>query len=141
MRFRRRGTPSLRPATASVRGATLLLAQVEWRAGRRDGMRKHMDDASEFVAGMPPSRIQAAVLCEASRYEMLADRSDRAVELGREALRLAAELGLDDIRAKALINVGTARAGAGQPEGFHDLEAGKSRREPPSPATSRVHVA
>jgi len=105
-------------------GATLLLAQVEWRAGRRDGMRQHMDDASEFVAGMPPSRIQAAVLCEASRYEMLADRSDRAVELGREALRLAAELGLDDIRAKALINVGTARAGAGQPEGFHDLEAG-----------------
>src|SRR6266511_5255900 len=87
-------------------------------------MRKHMDDASEFVAGMPPSRVQAAVLCEASRYEMLADRSDRAVELGGEALRLTDELGLDDIRAKTLINVGTARAGAGEPDGFRDLESG-----------------
>jgi hypothetical protein len=104
--------------------AALFLAQVAWREGRRDGMREHMDDASALVADMPPSRIQAAVLCEASRYEMLADRSDRAVELGREALRLADELGLDEIRAKALINVGTSRAGAGEPDGFHDLEAG-----------------
>jgi len=104
--------------------AALFLAQVAWRKGRRDGMRAHMDDASELVAGMPPSRIQAAVLCEASRYEMLADQSDRAIELGREALRLADELGLDDIRVKALINIGTSRTGAGEPEGFKDLEKG-----------------
>jgi len=103
--------------------AALFLAQVAWREGRRDGMREHMDDASDLIAGLPPSQIQAAVLCEASRYEMLAE-SDRAVELGREALRLADELGLDDIRAKALINVGTARVGAGDRDGFNDLERG-----------------
>jgi class 3 adenylate cyclase len=104
--------------------AALFLAQVEWRAGRRDRVREHMDDANELVAGMPPSRIQAAVLCEASRYEMLADRSERALELGREALRLADELGLDEIRAKALINIGTVRAVAGDPESLRDLQAG-----------------
>ena len=87
-------------------------------------MREHMREASALVAGMPPSRIQAAVVCEASRYEMLAERRDRAIELGREALRLADQLGLDDIRVKALINVGTARAFAGEPEAFRDLRAG-----------------
>jgi len=81
-----------------------------------------MDDASALVADLLPSRVQADVLCEASRYEMLADHNERAVELGREALRLADELGLDDIRVKALINVGTARAGIGDAEGFTNLE-------------------
>ena len=102
----------------------LFLAQVEWRAGRRDRVREHMDKAKELVAGMPPSRTQAAVLCEASRYEMLAEHSERALELGREALRLADALGLDEIRAKALINVGSVRAFAGDPESLRDLQAG-----------------
>jgi class 3 adenylate cyclase len=104
--------------------AALFLAQVAWRAGRLDGMREHMDDARALVVGMPPTRIQAAVWCEVSRYEMLAEHSERAVEFGREALRLADQFGLDEIRAKALINVGTARTLAGDPEGFRDLEAG-----------------
>jgi class 3 adenylate cyclase len=103
--------------------AALSLAQVEWRAGHNDRMREHLGAAHELVAGMPPSRIQAAVLCEASRYEMLAERRDSAVELGREALRLADDLGLDEIRAKALINVGTAGA-AGDPEALRDLHTG-----------------
>jgi len=98
----------------------IFLAQVEWRTGSHDGMVERMDAAKALVAGMPPSRVQAAVLCEASRYEMLADRNERAVELGREALRLADELGLDDVRVRALINIGTARYS----EGFAELEAG-----------------
>jgi class 3 adenylate cyclase/tetratricopeptide (TPR) repeat protein len=104
--------------------AVLFLAQVAWRKGARDRMREHMAEATDLVAEMPQSRIQAAVLCEASRYDMLAEHSERAVELGREALRLADELGLDDIRAKALINVGTARAGMGDRAGFDDLARG-----------------
>jgi tetratricopeptide (TPR) repeat protein len=104
--------------------ATLSLAQAEWRAGRRDRMREHMEKARALVADLPPSRIQADVLCEASRYEMVADRSDTAVELGREALRVAEALGLDDIRAKALINIGTARAGIDHDGGLSDIESG-----------------
>jgi tetratricopeptide (TPR) repeat protein len=104
--------------------AALALAQAEWRAGRRDRMEKHMENARALVADLPPSRLQADVLCEASRYEMVADRSDTAVELGREALRVAETLGLDDIRAKALINVGTARAGLDQEAGLGDIENG-----------------
>ena len=104
--------------------AALVLAQAEWRAGRRDGMREHMEDARGLVAGLPPSRIQANVLSEAARYEMVADRSDTAVEFGREALRVAEELGLDDIRATALITVGTARAGMGEDPSLEDIKRG-----------------
>jgi class 3 adenylate cyclase/tetratricopeptide (TPR) repeat protein len=104
--------------------AALALAQAEWRAGRREGMREHMDDARALVAGLPPSRIQANVLSEAARYEMVADLSDTAVELGREALRVAEGLGLDDIRATALITIGTARAGMGEDPGLEDIKRG-----------------
>ena len=76
------------------------------------------------MAGLPPSRIQANVLSEAARYEMVADRSDTAVEFGREALRVAEELGLDDIRATALITVGTARAGMGEDPSLEDIKRG-----------------
>ncbi|CAN5331425.1 hypothetical protein BH18ACT12_BH18ACT12_04110 [soil metagenome] len=104
--------------------AALSLAQVEWRAGRRDRMREHMEDARALVADMPPSRIQADVLCEASRYEMVADRAETAIELCREALRVAEELGLDGIRARALINIGTARAGIGEDDDYSDVRRG-----------------
>jgi tetratricopeptide (TPR) repeat protein len=53
---------------------------------------------------------------------MLAEKNERAIELGTEALRLAEELGLEDLRASALINIGTARGHIGDPRGFADLE-------------------
>jgi tetratricopeptide (TPR) repeat protein len=53
---------------------------------------------------------------------MLADHNQRAVEVGREALRMAEELGLDELRTAALINIGSARGGMGDPGGLSDLE-------------------
>jgi hypothetical protein len=102
--------------------AELFLAQVAWREGVRDRMQEHMDRARSFVAGTAPSRIQAAVLTEASRYEMLANHTDAAVELGRKALRMAEQLGLDDLRAQALNNIGSARGNSGDPGGLAEVE-------------------
>jgi tetratricopeptide (TPR) repeat protein len=113
------GGNSVRAAEAS-----LLLAQVAWRSGRREQVQEHMDVARSIVAGLPPSRIQAAVLTEASRYAMLADRADEAVRIGREALRLAEELGLDDLRASALNNVGSARGNSGDRGGADEVQQG-----------------
>jgi tetratricopeptide (TPR) repeat protein len=45
---------------------------------------------------------------------MVASESERAIQLGEEALALAEELGLDDIRASALNSVGSARAALGE---------------------------
>jgi len=53
---------------------------------------------------------------------MLADRLEVARELGGEALRLADELGFDDLRAHALNTVGVARADLGEREGFAEVE-------------------
>src|SRR6266516_1325458 len=71
---------------------------------------------------MPPSPVQADVLVEVSSYDMLADRNESAIEVGREVLTMAEELGLDLVRAKALNNVGSARVHFGDPGGVRDLE-------------------
>jgi class 3 adenylate cyclase/tetratricopeptide (TPR) repeat protein len=102
--------------------ASVMLADIAWHAGRRDRVVAELDDARSLVAGAPASRVQARVLTELSRYEMLGDRNDSAIEVGREALAMAEKLGLDGLRASALNNIGAARVAAGDPDGVHDLE-------------------
>ena len=103
-----------RPSSSWPRSSGARGARTEWT--------RHMERARSLVAGTPASRIQAAVLTEASRYEMLANHSDAAVELGREAMQMAEELGLEDLRAQALNNVGSARGNAGDPAGLAEVE-------------------
>jgi hypothetical protein len=100
----------------------LMLADLHWRQGRGEDARLLLDEARALVSDLPPSRIRVAVLSEVSRYQMLADENDAAIETGTEALRLATELGFDDLRAHALNNIGSARAAAGDPGGLADLE-------------------
>jgi hypothetical protein len=102
--------------------AALMLANIAWTAGNRDGMIQHLDHARALVAGVPPSRIQVSVLSNVARYEMLADRNESAIEVGREALEMAEQLGLDELRAGALNNIGSARVPLGDPGGIDDLE-------------------
>jgi tetratricopeptide (TPR) repeat protein len=102
--------------------AALMLADVAWNKGRRARLIEHLDDARSLVADAPPSRVQATVLTEVARFEMLADRNDSAIEVGHAALRMAEELGLDDLRGSALNNIGAARVAAGDPGGLDDLE-------------------
>jgi class 3 adenylate cyclase/tetratricopeptide (TPR) repeat protein len=101
--------------------AELLLADLAWHDGVAERVAQHLDAAQTLVAGTPPSRVHANVLSNASRYAMLADRNEPAVELGRAALRMAEELGLDDIRAHALNTVGAARVFLGDAAGVDDL--------------------
>jgi class 3 adenylate cyclase/tetratricopeptide (TPR) repeat protein len=125
------GGPSLEAARAGFLAAgnrakaaetAIVLAQVAWNAGSSDETRKHLEDARDLVAEEPLSRIQVEVLSNQSRYEMLADRNDEAVQLGLEALKMAEQLGLDDLRGHALNNIGSARAFMGDPEGVANLE-------------------
>ena len=103
--------------------ASLMLADIEWQGGSREGMLKELEAARRLVDGASRSRTQVAVLAEVARYEMLADRLEAAIELGREALALAEELGLEDLRSHALNTIGVARADMGDRGGFDDLEA------------------
>ena len=83
----------------------LILTEAAWYTGDRDATVQELDEARSLIAGMPPSPVQANVLVEVSHYDMLADRNESAIEVGREALSMAEELGLDLVRAKALNNV------------------------------------
>jgi tetratricopeptide (TPR) repeat protein len=56
---------------------------------------------------------KGAVVCE---------RFEEAVDIGREALAMAEELGEEELVAATLNNIGTARANAGDAAGIHDLE-------------------
>ncbi len=100
----------------------LMLADIAWNGGDRQQLLAHMADARSFVQGAPRSRAQASVLAELSRYEMLADHNDDALEVGLQTLELANELGLDKVRSHALNSIGCARVALGDPSGLDDLE-------------------
>jgi class 3 adenylate cyclase len=102
--------------------AALMLADISWKEGERERVLLHLDDARSLVANTPPSRVQTSVLSQVARYEMLADQNDKAIVIGLQALRMAETLGLDDLRAHALNNIGSARAASGDPRGLAELE-------------------
>lgn len=102
--------------------AEILLADSDWRAGQRDATDAHLERAIDLVKDIPNSPAKARVLSEVSRFHMLGDRFDDAIQIGRQALEMASELGLDEVRAHALNNIGASRANAGDLGGIADLE-------------------
>jgi class 3 adenylate cyclase/tetratricopeptide (TPR) repeat protein len=102
--------------------AEILLADSDWRAGQRDAADAHLERAVRLVQEIPFSSAKARVLSEVSRYHMLGDRFDDAIQIGRQALEMASELGLDEVRAHALNNIGSSRANSGDVDGIGELE-------------------
>jgi class 3 adenylate cyclase/tetratricopeptide (TPR) repeat protein len=102
--------------------AEILLADSDWRAGQRDGADEHLERAVDLVKDIPTSPAKARVLSEVSRYHMLGDRFEDAIRIGSQALEMASELGLDEVRAHALDNIGSARANSGDLDGIRELE-------------------
>ena len=92
------------------------LGELSWLKGHRDSCFEHLGRAQALVRDEPASAGKAYVLSELARYRMLADEFD--AETGREALELAEALGLDEVRANALITNGTGRVITGDPEGM-----------------------
>jgi class 3 adenylate cyclase/tetratricopeptide (TPR) repeat protein len=103
--------------------AEILLADIDWRAGKRDEADIHMARAVALVRDIPASPAKASVLSEVSRYHMLGDRDREAIESGLQAFDMATQLELDVVRAHALNNIGTSRVHAGDAKGgIGDLE-------------------
>jgi class 3 adenylate cyclase/tetratricopeptide (TPR) repeat protein len=102
--------------------AEVALAELYWLRGDTDRNAAHLARARDLVEGREPSRATVSVISNISRYRMLAGESEEAIRLGREALAMAEQLGLDELRAHALNNIGAARANTGDPAGIEDLE-------------------
>jgi class 3 adenylate cyclase/tetratricopeptide (TPR) repeat protein len=101
--------------------AEIMLADCRWRAGQRDAAYEHLERAVTFAEGVPPSPVKAQVLAQVSRFHMLSNRPE-ALSSGREALEMATELGLAEVRSHVLNNIGTARVHGGDAGGIEDLE-------------------
>ncbi len=106
----------------SAAEAECLLAQMAFDTADAPGVSRHVDRAVELVRGRPPSFAHARALSQAARFQMLGGEWSSAVESGREAEQMATELGLDAIRADAVVTVGTARGDLGDARGNADLE-------------------
>jgi class 3 adenylate cyclase len=103
--------------------AEALLAESWWHRGNRDRCSEHLARAEELVRGKTPSRAQASVLSQVARYTALAGDADLALSAGQRALAIAEELGLAELRARALNNVSLAKHQVGDVAGsIEDVE-------------------
>jgi class 3 adenylate cyclase len=102
--------------------AEVVLCEVEWLRGATDAAFEHLDRARELVDAGEPSRVKAYVISSGSRFLMLAGRSAEALSMGREAAAMAEQLGLAEVRASALNNIGSARSFSGDAGGIDELE-------------------
>ena len=102
--------------------AESILVDAHWIDGDREGAFEHLRRARELLDPLPSSAVKARAIVTASRFLMLAAVDEEAIRLGREALAIAEELGLSEVRASALNNIGSARANLGDPGWQGDVE-------------------
>jgi class 3 adenylate cyclase len=102
--------------------AIVMIGELLWIEGQTDAAFGEFERAAALLEDSPPSRAKAYVLSNLSRFRMIADKNEEAIRVGFEALQMAEELGLEELQAHALNNIGIARAGIGDPGGVVDLE-------------------
>lgn len=85
------------------------LAQGAWYRGDRDAVETHIGRALELVEDRAPSASTARVLAFSARFRALAGDEDAAAT-AQEALSIADELDLREIRVHALTTIGTILA-------------------------------
>ncbi|HEU0305243.1 MAG TPA: adenylate/guanylate cyclase domain-containing protein [Gaiellaceae bacterium] len=102
--------------------ADALLAELWWYRGESTRSSDHLERAYASVRDLAPSHGKARVLSQVARYRMLAGSDEEAIQIGAEALAVADDLGIPELRAHALINIGTAKVNRGDASGLEDLE-------------------
>ncbi|HZC29570.1 MAG TPA: tetratricopeptide repeat protein [Gaiellaceae bacterium] len=103
--------------------AAALLAESCWFRGDRAACDRHLEHARSLVEGVPSSPAKSYVLCQLARYRALSGDSDEAIDLGQQALAIAEQLRLDELRAHALNSIGLAKHHRDAGSGISDLEA------------------
>ena len=98
------------------------LGGLWWLNGDRDRAFEHLASAQDLVGDEPASPAKAYVLSELARSRMLADEFD--AQIAQQALELAEQLGLREVRAHVLITAGTGRALTGDPQGKAAIQRG-----------------
>jgi DNA-binding SARP family transcriptional activator/class 3 adenylate cyclase/tetratricopeptide (TPR) repeat protein len=108
------------PETAAE--AESVLTDLHWDRGDGDRALEHLGRARALVEGREPSRAVAHVLSSVSGKLSWAGENEEAIRVGREALVMAEQFGLGDVRSTALTYIGFSRIRSGDLQGFEDLE-------------------
>ena len=103
--------------------AEVIGAELAWKRGKQRECFERLGVAERLVADAPDGRAKTLVLSSLSRFLMLAGEDEEAVRVGTRALELATQLGLSDLQAHALNNIGPAKSVLGLgAEAVADLE-------------------
>jgi class 3 adenylate cyclase/tetratricopeptide (TPR) repeat protein len=102
--------------------AETLLGSVAWDQGQGERGMEHSRRAVDLLKWAGPSRAKAFVLVTLAGNLMVSGQHEEAIQVGRQALAIADELGLDELRARAYDYIGVARLMATDLGGVADLE-------------------
>jgi predicted ATPase len=102
--------------------AETLLALAFYFQNDNERALEHAARASAMVQAAPPSRAKTFVLANQARLFAVTLHGEDAIPIGREALALAEELALNELRANALNTIGHARVGLDDFGGLEDLQ-------------------
>jgi len=103
--------------------AHAFLTETLQAQGQRDRAYEHIEQALALVRETPPSPAKARVLTESSRLLAIGGQAGEAIAIAREAFEMAEALGLIELAARALNNVGLGRSRLGDyPGAIADLE-------------------
>jgi class 3 adenylate cyclase/tetratricopeptide (TPR) repeat protein len=119
--------------TEKAAEAEAFLSRAAWYRGHGDEAQGHLDRAQELVADAGPTVAKARVLCLSARLHMLSSDEEEAIQIGTEALALAEQLELDELRIHALTSIGTAKVWldrTGDDELNRALEIAKATNSP-----------
>jgi class 3 adenylate cyclase/tetratricopeptide (TPR) repeat protein len=101
--------------------AALLACESYFRSGDRDRAYGYLHRAQALVDDRPLSRAKVDVAANVSRYHMLAGDDEASIASGGVALEMAEALGLSDLMAHALNNIGVSRVDLGDAAGIEDI--------------------
>ena len=108
--------------SAAAAEAEIILAELASYVGEHDRASDHLGRALDLIEPEPASWTKAFVLSHAARLNLLRARLEAAIALGRQGLKIADQLDLDEIRVHSLNTIGTARVEQNDPAGLEDVE-------------------
>src|ERR671924_338222 len=102
--------------------AEILRAEVLWNLGRGEDVVESQERAAKLAENLPASPSKARVYAGLFRLHFLAQREQVASSFGDEALAMAEELGLRELRAQILNTRGSTQAMKGDRTGMAMVE-------------------
>jgi class 3 adenylate cyclase len=107
---------------AGAAEAELMRADTFWLLGRGDDVFHSLQRTAELAEDLPLSDSKARVYAGLFRLHWLTNREELATSFEQQALAMADELGLKEVRAQVLSASGSWRVSKGDRDGFDAIE-------------------